>query len=151
MVIQLTYCNLKIFSVKEGNYINCLEIRESKSGEISIPDLITVEVNNLEQAMNILHVGLRNRAIGCTMHNAQSSRSHSIFQILLHQRINEEEFAESTVRKMFICIPCTAAQNNKTNIILFIISYAQSTWQAARSLRYLMISLLKRENCAFKS
>ena len=86
-----------LFSVKDGSYINCLEIRENKNSEISIPDLISVEINNLDQAMNILQVGLRNRAIGCTIHNAQSSRSHSIFQILLQQRVGGQ-FVESSVK-----------------------------------------------------
>ena len=37
-----------LFSVKDGNFINCLEIRENKNNEISIPELISVEINNLE-------------------------------------------------------------------------------------------------------
>jgi len=56
-----------------------LEIRESKQGDVQIPDLITVEIQNAEQALEILMVGLRNRATGSTMANAKSSRSHSIF------------------------------------------------------------------------
>ena len=62
-----------------------LEIRESKNGEISIPDLMNVEISTIEDAIQYLMVGLKNRATGGTHGNAQSSRSHSIFQISLER------------------------------------------------------------------
>ena len=62
-----------------------LEIRESKNGEISIPDLMNVEISTIEDAIQYLMVGLKNRATGSTHGNAQSSRSHSIFQISLER------------------------------------------------------------------
>lgn len=38
---------------------------------------------NMEEAIEFLMAGLKNRATGSTHGNAQSSRSHSIFQINL--------------------------------------------------------------------
>lgn len=60
-----------------------LDIREAKNGEISIPDLMSIEVFSMEEAIEFLMAGLKNRATGSTHGNAQSSRSHSIFHINL--------------------------------------------------------------------
>ncbi|EAR92908.2 kinesin motor catalytic domain protein (macronuclear) [Tetrahymena thermophila SB210] len=80
--------NEKIYDLFNGrDQKDGLEIRESKNGDVQIPDLITVEIQNIDQALDILMVGLRNRATGSTMANSKSSRSHSIFQILLQQKI----------------------------------------------------------------
>ena len=37
-----------LFSLKDGKELSPLEIRETKNGEISIPDLISVQVKSLE-------------------------------------------------------------------------------------------------------
>lgn len=76
--------NDKIYDLY-NNTLAPLDIRESKNGEISIPDLVTVEVYNMEDAIQYLLVGLKNRATGSTHANAKSSRSHSIFQINLEK------------------------------------------------------------------
>ena len=54
-----------------------------KNWEISIPDLLNIQVENMKESIEYLMVGLKNRATRCTHGNAQSSRSHSIFQINL--------------------------------------------------------------------
>lgn len=38
---------------------NALEIRESKTGEVSIPDLMSLEVTSLEEAYEFLVEGLK--------------------------------------------------------------------------------------------
>ena len=68
-----------------NNTLVPLDIRESKYGEISIPDLSNVQITCMEDAIQYLMVGLKNRATGSTHGNAQSSRSHSIFQINLEK------------------------------------------------------------------
>ena len=62
---------------------NGLEIRESKNGDVTIPDLSSVLINDLNTAYDYLMIGLRNRVTGCTHYNSKSSRSHSIFQLTL--------------------------------------------------------------------
>jgi len=47
-----------------------LEIRESKNGDVQIPELITLEVTSLYHAFEILALGLHNRVTGSTMANA---------------------------------------------------------------------------------
>jgi len=42
------------------NYTNIgLDIRESKNGEITIPDLVTVEVTKMQEAIQFLMIGLK--------------------------------------------------------------------------------------------
>jgi hypothetical protein len=80
----------------ESNYSSrkSLDIREDKYGRCSVLDLKHVRVNGLEEAMYWLKQGLKNRATSITSSNNQSSRSHSVFQILLTR--------EGTVSKLRI-------------------------------------------------
>lgn len=76
-----------LFNVKsDRDTIQPLDIREAKNGDVQIPDLITVQVSTLDQALHLLMIGLQNRMTGSTLANEWSSRSHSIFQILLQQK-----------------------------------------------------------------
>ena len=48
------------------NYTNIgLDIRESKNGDISIPDLVTVEVTKMQEAIQFLMIGLKVNPIIC--------------------------------------------------------------------------------------
>jgi len=50
--------NEKIYDLY--NYTNVgLDIRESKNGEISIPELVTVEVSKMQEAIQFLMIGLK--------------------------------------------------------------------------------------------
>jgi hypothetical protein len=50
--------NEKIYDLY--NYTNIgLDIRESKNGEISIPDLVTVEISKMQEAIQFLMIGLK--------------------------------------------------------------------------------------------
>ena len=75
-----------------------LDIRESKNGDISIPDLTNDRVTCMEDAIQYLMVGLKNRATGSTHGNSQSSRSHSIFQINLEKEDENGEISYSSLR-----------------------------------------------------
>jgi hypothetical protein len=88
--------NEKIFDLYNYNNVGQgLEIRESKNGEISIPDLVTVEVTKMQEAIQFLMIGLKNRATGSTQANSRSSRSHSIFQISLEREEGDEVICSS--------------------------------------------------------
>ncbi|KRX01192.1 P-loop containing nucleoside triphosphate hydrolase [Pseudocohnilembus persalinus] len=65
-------------------------LRKSKStnqidilNKVQINDLTEIDVDNIEKAIEIVSIGLQNRATSSTQGNKQSSRSHSIFQINL--------------------------------------------------------------------
>lgn len=67
----------------------------SKDGaSFVIPDLSYHCPNNAEQLIHLLEAGNRNRSQHPTDANADSSRSHAIFQILLTRRINSNRGAE---------------------------------------------------------
>lgn len=52
----------------------------------------------MEEAIQYLMIGLKNRATGSTHGNAQSSRSHSIFQINLEKEEENGDPIYSTLR-----------------------------------------------------
>lgn len=65
---------------------------------MSIPDLLSVEVRSLSDAIGFLSVGLKNRATGSTHANSKSSRSHSVFQITFERagRASTGELGQSS-------------------------------------------------------
>lgn len=61
------------------------ELKDHPQGGVYVKDLSAFVVKNTEEMNQILDAGLANRAIGATMMNATSSRSHSIFMITVEQ------------------------------------------------------------------
>ncbi len=57
-----------------------MTIREEQ-GEIFIHDLVEVQVQDLQQALNIVNAGLTHRIIASQNMNETSSRSHTILHI----------------------------------------------------------------------
>jgi len=72
--------NPKTSTKREG-----LELRESKDGSNKILDLFQFDIKSVDDALYCLKVGLKNRITGCSHANTKSSRSHSIFQLVLTQ------------------------------------------------------------------
>jgi len=62
-----------------------LELREAKDGANKIVDLLKFDIRSVDDALQCLRVGLKNRITGCSHANTKSSRSHSIFQLVLIQ------------------------------------------------------------------
>jgi hypothetical protein len=56
-----------------------LDIRESRRGEILVPDLSEVQVNSLPEVLGVLWAGARVRKVAATDMNDYSSRSHTVF------------------------------------------------------------------------
>jgi hypothetical protein len=107
-----------LFSLED--YPQPLDVRESKAGEITIPDMQEFKVQALESAIELLHAGLHNRVTGSTAGNKQSSRSHSIFQIKYRKRgKGKPEFTESLLRIVDLAgsekykIPSSISQQEK--------------------------------------
>jgi hypothetical protein len=59
------------------------EIKESPDKGVYVKDLSRNTVKNVEEMDKYLNLGFKNRAVGATLMNAASSRSHSIFTIFL--------------------------------------------------------------------
>jgi len=71
---------------KPGDQGQPLEIREDKRSGVFVPDATDVRVQTEEQVLAMLWKGARNRAISATDMNAHSSRSHTIFQIVVERK-----------------------------------------------------------------
>eukprot|EP00887_Chlorella_sp_A99_P003761 scaffold7.g3761.t1 len=60
---------------------NRLELHEGKEGVVYVKGLNTFVVNSAAECANILEAGKKNRTVGATLMNQDSSRSHSVFTI----------------------------------------------------------------------
>lgn len=62
---------------------NKLELKESPEKGVCVRDLTSYVVKSAEETQRVLQRGKRNRATGATLMNQTSSRSHSIFTIVV--------------------------------------------------------------------
>ena len=62
-----------------------LKIRESKTDGFIVQDLTEAICRDKDDVMRVIELGKANRASAPTLMNAESSRSHSIFSISVHQ------------------------------------------------------------------
>ncbi|PAV57349.1 hypothetical protein WR25_00300 [Diploscapter pachys] len=71
-----------------------LPIREDQSGSVFVKGLTTFPVENVSDTVSQLEKGCQSRSKGETAMNAQSSRSHAIFSIILvKEAVTEEDLA----------------------------------------------------------
>lgn len=56
--------------------MSTLEIRNNSQNGINVPDASLVRVTSTFDVMELMNVGLKNRAVGSTALNDRSSRSH---------------------------------------------------------------------------
>lgn len=62
---------------------NKLELKESPDKGVYVKDLTSYVIKSAEETQRVLQRGKRNRATGATLMNQSSSRSHSIFTIVV--------------------------------------------------------------------
>ncbi|GMH45965.1 hypothetical protein BSKO_13929 [Bryopsis sp. KO-2023] len=62
---------------------NKLHLKESKDNGVYVKGLNAFVVKSVPEIMNVLEVGKKNRSVGATAMNQDSSRSHSIFTITI--------------------------------------------------------------------
>ncbi|XP_018561737.1 osmotic avoidance abnormal protein 3 isoform X2 [Anoplophora glabripennis] len=65
-----------------------LNLKESPSEGVTVPGLTSHPVHNASECESFLNIGSKNRMIGATLMNQNSSRSHSIFTISIEQISN---------------------------------------------------------------
>eukprot|EP00658_Telonema_sp_P-2_P035329 TRINITY_DN2570_c0_g1_i2.p1 TRINITY_DN2570_c0_g1~~TRINITY_DN2570_c0_g1_i2.p1 ORF type:complete len:746 (+),score=232.79 TRINITY_DN2570_c0_g1_i2:511-2748(+) len=58
-----------------------LDLKEDKDKGVYVKDLNTFVVRNVQEIDHVMNVGQKNRTVGATLMNQDSSRSHSIFTI----------------------------------------------------------------------
>ena len=81
------YCD-KLFDLLNNK--KKLETREDKKHNINIVGLSENKVNSLNELMRIINFGLKQRTVGKTGANSDSSRSHGIIQIRIINTNNKE-------------------------------------------------------------
>ena len=67
-----------------------LELKSADSG-VYVKDLTGITVKSVEEIDNVLQRGKKNRSVGTTLMNAGSSRSHSIFSIVVECCSTDDE------------------------------------------------------------
>ncbi|CAK5208366.1 unnamed protein product [Aphanomyces euteiches] len=84
--------NEKIFDLLDDRHtIDAKLLREDAVEGIFVQDLLEVKVRTPEDALDLLEGGRKNRTVGATAMNRESSRSHSVFTIKLIQRLKEAD------------------------------------------------------------
>ncbi|KAJ3121865.1 Kinesin-like protein kif3b [Nowakowskiella sp. JEL0407] len=73
-----------------------LEIKERADTGVYVKDLSTFVVKDIEEMDRLMAVGNKNRSVGATAMNAQSSRSHSIFTITIEASETDDNVGPST-------------------------------------------------------
>ncbi|KAJ2085531.1 Kinesin heavy chain, partial [Coemansia sp. S100] len=66
----------------EGN----LPVHEDKANGVYVKGLMEVFVSSIDEVYQVMRQGASNRVVASTNMNAESSRSHSIFQISIEQK-----------------------------------------------------------------
>ncbi|TDG45463.1 hypothetical protein AWZ03_008086 [Drosophila navojoa] len=65
--------------------LQCKIIREDANHQMFVHGVTEVEVKTVEDALEVFHMGQKRKRMGNTILNAESSRSHSVFNIRLVQ------------------------------------------------------------------
>ena len=63
-----------------------LQLREDMRHGVYVDGLIEETVTNVNETYNILKTGTQNRHVGCTSMNKESSRSHSVFTLVIESK-----------------------------------------------------------------
>ena len=103
------YCD-KLYDLLNNR--NRLETREDYKHEINIVGLSENKINSLEELMKIVNVGTRQRIVGKTGANSESSRSHGIIQLRLFDTSNNTEHAKIS----FIDLAGSERESDKINV-----------------------------------
>ncbi|CAN8022276.1 unnamed protein product, partial [Ixodes persulcatus] len=80
-----------LMKTPSDSYFQSLQLRENSDGEPYVQDLTEQTVCSMEAVMKAMQLGERHRHIGCTNLNARSSRSHTIFKMVIESRVRGEE------------------------------------------------------------
>ena len=76
---MLEIYNEQLRDLLDENQEKKLEIRSGEKSGVNVPGLVVQKVSSVEEVLDLMRFGERNRAVGATAMNERSSRSHSIF------------------------------------------------------------------------
>ena len=103
------YCD-KLFDLLNNR--NKLEAREDYKHDINIIGLVENKINSLEELMKIINLGGKQRTIGKTGANSESSRSHGIIQLRIFDTQNNKTHAKIS----FIDLAGSERESDKVNV-----------------------------------
>lgn len=89
-----------------------LQVKEDKTRGLYIQDATEVYVSSSDEMQDVMLAGSRNRSVAATRMNATSSRSHSIFLVVVAQK-NRKTDAEKQ-GKLFCCDLAGSEKTEKT-------------------------------------
>ena len=103
------YCD-KLYDLLNNK--NRLETREDYKHDINIVGLSEQKINSLEELMKIINLGSKQRTIGKTGANSESSRSHGIIQLRIFDTKNNSQHAKIS----FIDLAGSERESDKVNV-----------------------------------
>ena len=87
-VVRASYLELyneEIRDLLKKDVKNRLELKEDPESGVYVKDLSSFVVKSVQEINQIFSAGTKNRTVGATLMNADSSRSHSIFSVIVEQ------------------------------------------------------------------
>lgn len=96
-LVRVSYMEIYNEEVRDllGKELNkSLEVKERTDIGVFVKDLSGFVVNNASDLDNIMKLGNRNRVVGSTKMNSESSRSHAIFSITVESSETDENGEE---------------------------------------------------------
>jgi kinesin family protein 5 len=94
---------------------NNLKVREDKMKGIYIGDLTEHYVINDKEVLDFIEQGSMNRSVACTNMNANSSRSHLVFILSIHQKNTND--LSSKVGKLYLVDLAGSEKMGKTGYL----------------------------------
>eukprot|EP00879_Flechtneria_rotunda_P024890 GHRR01026413.1.p1 GENE.GHRR01026413.1~~GHRR01026413.1.p1 ORF type:complete len:401 (+),score=95.22 GHRR01026413.1:223-1425(+) len=89
--------NEEIRDLLSKNPKDKLELKEHKDSGVYVKNLNAFVVKSVPEIRNVLEVGKKNRSVGATLMNQDSSRSHSVFSITI-ETIQQGPAADGHIR-----------------------------------------------------
>eukprot|EP00123_Amoebidium_parasiticum_P010481 comp20134_c0_seq1/m.24871 comp20134_c0_seq1/g.24871 ORF comp20134_c0_seq1/g.24871 comp20134_c0_seq1/m.24871 type:complete len:771 (-) comp20134_c0_seq1:77-2389(-) len=86
--VKVSYMEIYLEKIKDllDDTKDNLQVHEDPQKGIYVKNVTEVYVGSVEETMDIMRRGALNRAVAQTRMNAESSRSHSVFQLTISQR-----------------------------------------------------------------
>jgi myosin heavy subunit len=91
-----------------------LELKESPDTGVYVKDLTSTTVKSVEEIDKVLQKGKKNRMVGSTLMNAGSSRSHSVFTIVIECCSSDEQGEHIRVGKLNLVDLAGSERQSKT-------------------------------------
>lgn len=90
-----------------------MKIHEDSQGDIHVFGVHQKPIHSVEDALQWLRIGALSRRTASTQMNSQSSRSHAIFSLLIHQQRRKDEESFEILRSKFHFVDLAGSERMK--------------------------------------